>query len=52
MFFSTLQQVPWAPSLGIKPPKREVDHSPRSSAEVKNAGAIHPLYNTSSLRGT
>jgi hypothetical protein len=29
----------------------EADHSPTSSAEVKNCGAIHPLPHTSSWRG-
>jgi hypothetical protein len=30
-----IQWVPEAPSLGVKRPGREVDHSPPSSAEVK-----------------
>jgi hypothetical protein len=33
---------------GVKRQKREADHSPASSAEVKNAGAISPLPHTSS----
>jgi hypothetical protein len=32
-----IQRVPGAPSLGVKRPGREADHSPPSSAEVKNA---------------
>jgi hypothetical protein len=32
-----IQLVPGALSLGIKRPLREADHSPPSSAEVKNA---------------
>jgi hypothetical protein len=32
-----IQWVPGALSLGIKRPGREADHSPPSSAEVKNA---------------
>jgi hypothetical protein len=31
-------------STGIKRQEREVDQSPPSSAEVKNGGAIPPLY--------
>jgi hypothetical protein len=30
-------------SLGVKRPGREVDHSPPSSAKVKNGGDIPPL---------
>jgi hypothetical protein len=35
----------WVPGtiyLGVKLPKREADHSPPSSAEVKKCGAIPP----------
>jgi hypothetical protein len=32
-----IQCVPGTPSLGVKRPSREADHSPSSSAEVKNA---------------
>jgi hypothetical protein len=32
-----------APSPGVKRPEREADHSPASSADVKNGGAIPPL---------
>jgi hypothetical protein len=32
-----IQWVPGAPSLGVKRPGREVEHSPPSRAEVKNA---------------
>jgi hypothetical protein len=38
-------------SLGVKQPGREADHSPSSSAEVKNGEAIPPLFHTSSWRG-
>jgi hypothetical protein len=37
--------------LGVQQPGREVDHSPPSSAEVKNGGAIPPLAHTSSWCG-
>jgi hypothetical protein len=33
--FSSIQWVPGALSLGVKRPGREADHSPPSSAEVK-----------------
>jgi hypothetical protein len=33
---------------GIKRPGLEADHSPPSTAEVKNGGAIPPLLNMSS----
>jgi hypothetical protein len=32
----------------VKRLRREANHSPPSTAEVKNAGAIHPLYYVSS----
>jgi hypothetical protein len=32
-----IQRLPGAVSLGVKQPVREADHSPLSSAEVKNA---------------
>jgi hypothetical protein len=32
-----VQWVPGSLSLGVKPPGREADHSPSSSAEVKTA---------------
>jgi hypothetical protein len=38
----------WALSMGVKWPGREADHSPPSSAEVKNGGAIPPLPHKSS----
>jgi hypothetical protein len=38
-----IQWVPEAISLGVKRPGREPDHSPPSSAEVKNGGAIPPF---------
>jgi hypothetical protein len=36
---------------GVKRPDREADHSPPSSAEVKECVAITPLPNPSSWRG-
>jgi hypothetical protein len=38
-------------SAGLKGLGREADHSPPSSAEAKNDGAISSLPHTSSLRG-
>jgi hypothetical protein len=47
-----IQWIPVALSLGVKRPRRETDHSPPSSAEVKRMrGAILLLPNTSSWRG-
>jgi hypothetical protein len=34
-------------SPGIKRPGREANHSPASSAEVKNCGTVPPLHHTS-----
>jgi hypothetical protein len=45
-----IQWVPGALSTVIKRPGREHDHSPPSSAEVKNCGAIFSLPHTSSCR--
>jgi hypothetical protein len=45
---SSIQWVPGAHSPGIKWPGEEADHSPPSSAKVKNGGAIPPLPHTSS----
>jgi hypothetical protein len=42
-----IQRIPWALSLGVKRPRREADHSPPSSAEVKNAWSY---TSTSSIR--
>jgi hypothetical protein len=36
---------------GLKRPGLEADHSPPSSADVKNSGAVSPLPHTSSWRG-
>jgi hypothetical protein len=47
----TLSPIQWIPpvlSPGVKRPGREADHSPQSSSEVKNGGAISPLPHTSS----
>jgi hypothetical protein len=41
-----IQRVPGALPPGVKRPRREVDHSPTSSAEIKNIGAIPPLPHT------
>jgi hypothetical protein len=43
-----IQWVPGAVSPGVKRLGREADHSPPSSAEVKNGGAIPPLSHMSS----
>jgi hypothetical protein len=42
----TRGSFPW-----VKQPEREADHSPPSSAEVKNDGAIPPLPHISSSHG-
>jgi hypothetical protein len=39
----------WVP--GIRWPRGEADHSPTSSAEIKNGGVIHPLRHTPSWCG-
>jgi hypothetical protein len=58
--FSILQSVHTAPGAhtasypigtGAKRSGREADHSPPSSPEDTNSGAISPLYHTSSWRG-
>jgi hypothetical protein len=46
-----IQLVPGIVSPGVKRRGPEVDHSPLSSAEVKNDGAMPPLSHTSSWRG-
>jgi hypothetical protein len=47
-----IQWVPGALSLRVKRPGCEADHSPPSSAKVKECvGAIPPLPNTPSWRG-
>jgi hypothetical protein len=46
-FFNRL----WALSYGVKQAGREDDHSPPSSAEVSNGGAIPPLTYMSSWLG-
>jgi hypothetical protein len=38
--------------LGLKRSGRAADHSPQSSAEVKNGGPVPPLTHTSSWHGT
>jgi hypothetical protein len=45
-----IQWVPGALSPRVKRPGREADHSPPSSAEVKNGGDILSLPHTSSWR--
>jgi hypothetical protein len=44
------QWVAGALSPGVKRQGREVDHSPPTSADVKNGGAIPPLLRMSSWR--
>jgi hypothetical protein len=46
-----IQCVPAAISLEVNRPGREDDHSPPSSAEVKNGGAIPPLPHMCSRHG-
>jgi hypothetical protein len=48
---SRIQWLPGALSSGVKRQGREADHSPPSSAEVKNGRAIPPLSHMSSWRG-
>jgi hypothetical protein len=43
-----IQRIPGALFMLVKRPGPEADHSPPSSAEVKNGGAISPLPHTSS----
>jgi hypothetical protein len=45
------QWVPGALSPGVKGLGHEADHSPLSSADVKNSGGITPLRHTSSWLG-
>jgi hypothetical protein len=40
----------WGSFRGVKRPRREVDHSPSTTAENKNGGAIPPLPDMSSWR--
>jgi hypothetical protein len=42
-----IQWVPGAISQVVKRPGRVADHSPPSSADVKNGGAITPLFHMS-----
>jgi hypothetical protein len=44
-------RVPGVLSTGLKRLGSEADHSPPSSTEVRNGGAISPLTHTSSGRG-
>jgi hypothetical protein len=46
-----IQWVSGGCSPGVKQPECEADHSPPSSAEVKNDGVIPPLPSTPSWRG-
>jgi hypothetical protein len=49
---SPIQWVPWALSLGVKRPGREADHSPPSSAEIKECVELYiHSPNTLSCRG-
>jgi hypothetical protein len=45
------QWLPGALSLGVKWPDHEADHSPPSTAEVKEHRAVIPLPNTPSWHG-
>jgi hypothetical protein len=45
-----IQSVPGTLSPEVKLPGREADHSPPTSAEVKQRASIHPLSHTSSWR--
>jgi hypothetical protein len=50
----TQPPIQWAPgthSLGLKRQGREADHSPPSSAEVKNGGDVPPFPRMSLWRG-
>jgi hypothetical protein len=44
----SVQWVPWAPSLGVKRPGREPDHSPPCNAVIEIGGDIPSLPHTSS----
>jgi hypothetical protein len=46
-----IQRLPGAFSLGVKQPGREADHSPPSSAEIKNEWSYTSTPNTSSWYG-
>jgi hypothetical protein len=48
---SAIQWIPGAVSPRVKRQEREADHSPPSSAEVKNTGAISLLRDKSSWHG-
>jgi hypothetical protein len=48
MFGSQIRWVPGALSQGLKQLGYEADHSPPSSAKVRNDGAIPPLSHMSS----
>jgi hypothetical protein len=45
-YISNTQCVQGVASLRLKQQEREADHSPLSSAKVKNDGAIPPLSHT------
>jgi hypothetical protein len=50
----TQRPIRWGPKadyLRVTRPGREADHSPPSSAEVKNGGAVPPLLHMSSWHG-
>jgi hypothetical protein len=49
-----LESTQWVPrvlSLAVKRLECEADHSPLSSAEVKNGGAVPPILHMSSWHG-
>jgi hypothetical protein len=51
---ATQPPVQWVPVVAfteVKRQVREADHSPQSGAEVRNGGAIPPLFHTSPWHG-
>jgi hypothetical protein len=42
--FRPMGAVEWCLSVGVKHPGREVDHSPPSSAEIKNVWSYYSTY--------
>jgi hypothetical protein len=44
-----VQCVPAAPSLGVKRPRREADHSPTSSVKVKNICSYNIVFRLASI---
>jgi hypothetical protein len=48
---SLLSNGYWGSFPGVKRPERVADHSPQSTAEVKNGGSIPPVPHASPWRG-